>query len=949
MAGVAGVAAGLTAVSTFLIILFPSQYFVLCCLPHSFNVDSSLALQLLFVEPNLKLILSFGPGIAGEGVIGLHSSVPPVKALSMRFFTLLFLTLLCTCVRAQSLTGRIVDADSGEPLPFATIYVENTKGGTASNADGYYQVKLGPGNNRLIFSYLGYTSRTETVSGTRNMDVELSTEALNLKQIEVVSSGEDISYSVIRRAIAKADYHLNQLDSYSAEVYIKGTGKVNKVPGLIRAMATKEERKEMDEEIRQPFTSESTSAVEYTRPNTYKQEVISAYSVGDNQFDANPYIFTSFYSPMVANQIVSPLSPRAFGYYKFVHEGVFADQGELINRIRVIPRSKGEDIFEGYINIVQDDWSLHSLDLTTYKLGFAINIKRTFAEVQEHTWMPITTTLDAEGKIFGFEFEYHYLSTISKYDLEMNPELGGYVEVIDAKTQPEQAAAAKKATPRSEMEEVLADGGELTAKNMRRLMRDYRKQEQKEADEPEVVRNSTFVSDSAKVITDSAAWAALRPVPLTALERRGYARIDSIQRLEKEAEAKVEMTVGSGSDDEKMKVKAAKKKRRVWSQNYFPAPIFSPVEGYALGVMAEWKRNTKKNPLRVAVQGRYGLGWERFIYQGALSGGRMDTAKVFSEQYRWKISGGQFLRQFDRNVPIGPWFNALTTLMGGNNYINYYERTYGELEINQQFGDRWAGYFRVGYEERESVVNSSNNNWYGLGDEEVYDDNAPVNTSLGRVTGVSPAFTTQVRAEWRPGLKFAVTNGNRQVLDRSAPTIGFELEQGIAGPGNSTADFTRLQASYKHRFQIGRRGDVDLMVRGGAFVNNASVDFPDYQHFATTEFFFTNPDPIANYRLLNYYQESTNQEYLEVYGHYQFRKFLLTQFNYLHLKGLKEDLFVNYLYTPTSENYTEIGYSLDNIFRFLRVEFVTSYRDFAYEDFGIRFSISSGLERLFNF
>ncbi len=869
----------------------------------------------------------------------------------MRFFPLLLLLLLCTGVRAQVLSGRITDANSGEPLPYASIYVEKTKSGTASNADGYFQVKLGPGTNQVVFSYLGYVSEQRSVSGNTSLDVELSGEALELQEVEVLSNGEDLSYSVIRRAIAKAEYHLNQLDSYSAEVYIKGTGKVNKIPGLIRALAPKEDRKDIDEVLDRPFTSESTSRVTYKRPNTYEQEVLSKYSVGDEQFDANGYIFTSFYSPYVAEAIVSPLSPRAFGYYKFEHEGVFVDQDELINRIKVIPRSKGEDIFSGYINIVQDDWSLHSLDLTTYKLGFEIKIKRSYAEVQEHTWMPITTQLDADGKIFGFEFEYHYLSTIANYELELNPELGGYIEVIDEKTNPEAAAAIRKKKSRSEMEEILGDGGELTRKDMRRLMKEYRKQEVRASEEPEVVSNYSFKGDSASVVTDSARWAEIRPVPLTALEQRGYAIIDSIQRLEQEEQRLVTMSVTADRDSAKMVVanpNAKKRKRKAFQRSILPDPFFNPVEGYALGGALTYRH--KKKRYGITINPRYGIGWKRLTAQGSLfwgkSGLRVDDG--LRKIPRYEISGGRFLRQFDRTGAIDPWLNTYTTLFNGNNFINLYERAYGEFAYNKQYGDRLSARFRVGYEDRRDVENSSNNNWFGLRDDEAYAANAPDNATLGQVVSVSPAATAQLSLAWRPGLKFQIENGRREVLELSAPTVSLEIEQGFDGIGNSTADFTRLQLGYEHRFDVGRRGKVDLLVRAGSFLNNNQVDFPDFRHFATTELTLTNPDPIANYRLLPYYQESTNEEYAEVYAHYQFRKFLLTQINTLHLKGLKEDLFVNYLYTPTSENYTELGYSLDNIFRVFRVEFVTSFRDFAYEDFGVRLSVATTFTRMFN-
>lgn len=867
----------------------------------------------------------------------------------MRFFTLLLLLLLGTGVRAQVLSGRITDANTGEPLPYASIYVEQTKSGTASNADGYFQVKLAAGTNQVVFSYLGYVSEQKSVRGNTTLDVELSSEALELQEVEVLSNGEDLSYSVIRRAIAKAEYHLNQLDSYTAEVYIKGTGKVNKIPGLIRMLADKEDRKDIDEALDRPFTSESTSKVTYQRPNTYEQEVLSKYSVGEEQFDATGYIFTSFYAPYVAEAIVSPLSPRAFGYYKFEHEGVFVDQDELVNRIKVIPRSKGEDIFSGYINIVQDDWSLHSLDLTTYKLGFEIKIKRTYAEVQEHTWMPITTQLDADGKIFGFAFEYHYLSTVANYELELNPELGGYVEVIDEKTNPEAAAAARKKKSRSEMEEVLADGGELTRKDMRRLMKEYRKQETKESETPEVVSNYSFKNDSASVVTDSARWAEIRPVPLTALEKRGYAIIDSIRRLEREEQRVVSMSGTAGdSDSARMVVVNQKAKKKAYRRIILPDPFFNPVEGYAVGGSITYRHKKKQHG--ITLNPRYGIGWKRLTAQGSLFWGKsgvrvQDGARALP---RYEISGGRFLRQFDRNGAIDPWLNTYTTLFSGNNYINLYERAYGEFAYNKQYGDRLSATFRAGYEDRRAVANSANNNWFGLDDEEVYEENAPEGTVLGQVTAVSPAATAQLNLAWRPGLKFQIENGKRRVLELSAPTVELEIEQGFAGIGNSTADFTRLQLGYEHRFDVGRRGKVDLLVRAGSFLNNNEVDFPDFRHFATTELTITNPDPIANYRLLPYYQESTNEEYAEVYAHYQFRKFLLTQINYLHLKGLKEDLFVNYLYTPTSENYTELGYSLDNIFRIFRVEFVSSFRDFAYEDFGVRISVATTFTRMFN-
>ncbi|MEL6142442.1 MAG: hypothetical protein AAFU67_12565, partial [Bacteroidota bacterium] len=61
----------------------------------------------------------------------------------------------------------------------------------------------------------------------------------------------------------------------------------------------------------------------------------------------------------------------------------------------------------------------------------------------------------------------------------------------------------------------------------------------------------------------------------------------------------------------------------------------------------------------------------------------------------------------------------------------------------------------------------------------------------------------------------------------------------------------------------------------------------------------------------------------------------------LQKAGIREDLFINYLYTPESQHYTELGYTIDNIFRVARLEFVTSWQDFEFQDFGIRLSVAS--------
>ena len=44
-----------------------------------------------------------------------------------------------------------------------------------------------------------------------------------IPEVRISASGEDPAYWIMRKAIGLANYHLNEVSSYQAEIYIKGT------------------------------------------------------------------------------------------------------------------------------------------------------------------------------------------------------------------------------------------------------------------------------------------------------------------------------------------------------------------------------------------------------------------------------------------------------------------------------------------------------------------------------------------------------------------------------------------------------------------------------------------------------------------------------------------------------------------------------------------------------
>lgn len=88
-----------------------------------------------------------------------------------------------------SVSGKIMDGEFNEVLPFANVLVKGTSIGTTSDFEGAYSVDLAPGTYTLVFSYLGYTSQEITdivVEGGKTMEINVTLQPASNQLDEVV-------------------------------------------------------------------------------------------------------------------------------------------------------------------------------------------------------------------------------------------------------------------------------------------------------------------------------------------------------------------------------------------------------------------------------------------------------------------------------------------------------------------------------------------------------------------------------------------------------------------------------------------------------------------------------------------------------------------------------------------------------------------------------------------
>ena len=119
------------------------------------------------------------------------------KPIKSRLATIFFLLIgMSTFLIAQegSVSGRVTDSDTGDPLVGANVIVVGTNLGAATDVNGEYSISRVPaGAQRLNANYIGYASKSMNAdiptNGNAIGDFNLTVAALNLNEVVVTGAG----------------------------------------------------------------------------------------------------------------------------------------------------------------------------------------------------------------------------------------------------------------------------------------------------------------------------------------------------------------------------------------------------------------------------------------------------------------------------------------------------------------------------------------------------------------------------------------------------------------------------------------------------------------------------------------------------------------------------------------------------------------------------------------
>ncbi|MFT5761566.1 MAG: hypothetical protein ACI8WA_000683 [Polaribacter sp.] len=813
----------------------------------------------------------------------------------------LFILILSFSASSQ-IKGKVVD-NKDDALSFVSIYLDGTITGTTSNDDGEYELPLKKtGNYTVVFQFLGFKTLKKSVKITSfpfQLNVKLVEEQIMLNVVQI-NSKENPANQIIRNVIANKKKNENKVQKFTADFYSRGLYKIKNAPEKILGQELGDLGGGLDSTRSGIiYLSETVSKISHQKPNNFKEHIVASKVSGrDNgvSFNRAEDVNFNLYNNTVklGNEIISPISNYAFGYYNYKLVGSFYDKnGQLINKIAILPKRKNDRVFDGFLYIVEDDWALYGTEISV--TGTQVNLpmvdvlrlKQSYNKsTKNNAWILISQAIDFKIGLFGININGRFSSAYSNYNF--NPTFN---ENTFGK-------------------EILSFEKEATKK-------------------------------------DSLYWKTLRPVPLTTEEVKDYVVKDSIKVIRKSKKYLDSIDVKNNKLSWAFPLSgySYRDSYNKWSLN-IDSPIadlnFNTVQGWnsTIGMSYFKELNEAGKWINVGTNFNYGF-----------SDKKLRPTAFFG--YKWnnisrpilRFSGGVTTRQFNGANPISSFWNTLNSIYFERNYMKIYEKTFANVSFSRELTNGFRFNGSLEFADRKPLVNTTNYSAKNIANRE-YSSNDPQNAA-----NFSPSFMPH--KIWTLNLGTTINFGTKYlsypdrkftVYNDKYPSIyvGYRKTFGATNNQlNSDYVFTQL----RQNFSLRNLGNTKYRIKGGLFLEQKNIAFMDYAHFNGNKLAISPSGGTTNhFNLLDYYTYSTNDKFAEFHGEHNFKGFLLGKIPLINLLNFHVVAGAKGLFTGDRKPYTEASIGLDNIgfgkWRFLRVDYVISKGGINQKQQGFVFSLS---------
>lgn len=798
------------------------------------------------------------------------------------------IALLCCLPALAQLQGTVSDK-KGAPIPFTSVAVQGTYNGTSANENGAYTLALSQkGTYTIVFRSIGYKTKEITQIINRfpfTLNVTLEEESFQLNEV-VVTAKQTQADSIIAFAIAKRTKNAAKTAQFEADFYSRGTVHLTDVPKAIFGQGLGDLGGSLDTTGNGIiYLSETVSKLKYKAPGRLSEHVIASRVSGEdsgfsyNNADAAHFDFYRNYLPFEV-AVISPISVDAFNYYKYELESAFyAENNQLINKVKVTPKTDTEATMDGHIYLVDKTGEIYATELSvkgsTIKqpLLNTLTITQNFGyNKQQDLWSKNVQLVTFDMSLLNVHAKGVFSYVYSNYNF----------------------------TPEFTDDSFSA----------------------------EIQR---FETDSnTKTVTY---WNGIRPIPLTPAERNDYIKKDKLDAL-RQTRAYQDST-----DRERNRFKWTSiplgytyhntpEKYDIRYTGIATRLAFNTVQAYWLGPGFEFTKYHDNNTYtKIGTDLNYGFAEQRFRATGHVE----HLFNNFSKR-KIRLSGGSAIEQYNPERPINKIVNSISTLFFRDNYMKLYDNAFVRLNYEEEVLNGLYLYGSVEYTRRHALGN--NTDFSTLKD--IYHDYTS-NNPLLPYDYDTPAFEkhNMVKASIMAKISFGQTyrtrpDGRETITSDKYPLVYLKYEKGFAS-SIKDYEFNHVSTRILYDLTLGKAGTLGTAFRAGKFFDSGTVAFPDWRHFNGNETHVGRSERYLNvFNLLPYYTHSTNDQYFEAHMEQHFNGYLTNSVPFFNKLEYYLVAGAHYLATPENNPYMEFTIGLDNVgwgkFRLLRFDYIRSYQ-----------------------
>jgi len=318
------------------------------------------------------------------------------------------------------ITGQIVDAKTGEPIPFASAQYLGHGVGVASDIDGNFTIARHNGW-QLTFTSVGYVSHTVQINSSIKsvLKIGLKTDNRMLKEVTIktkrgrYSRKNNPAVEMMRKVIAaKKQTDLANRDYYQYNKYQKITLALNDFkPEVLDSPKYKRKQWLIDQieacpynnKLILPVSVDETVSQKIYRKKPHDEKTIvkgintqginDLFQTGDILNTVIKDVFTdvNIYDDqirMLQYPFTSPIGKDAIGFYRYYIEDTLMVDKDLCYHLHFLPNNQQDFGFRGDLYILADSsWQVKRCEMTIPKKS-DVNFVENMQVVQEFTQLP---------------------------------------------------------------------------------------------------------------------------------------------------------------------------------------------------------------------------------------------------------------------------------------------------------------------------------------------------------------------------------------------------------------------------------------------------------------------------------------------------------------------------------------------------------------------------------